>query len=140
MRLKRRKLLITLAALPASRGLAQARAALPSMVYRFENLPVRESAGNRFRPVLEGITSGGSHLEVHESDLAPGVMPHPGHHHPHDEMFMVREGTLEVTISGQSFRLGPGSVAYVAEGDEHGIRNPGPDRARYFVIALGERD
>jgi mannose-6-phosphate isomerase-like protein (cupin superfamily) len=140
MRLTRRKLLITLAALPASRGLAQARAALRSKVYRFENLPVRERAGNRFRPVLEGMTSGGSHLEVHESDLAPGAMPHPAHHHPHEEMFLVREGTVEVTISGQSFRLGPGSVAYVAGGDEHAIRNPGPARARYFVMALGKRD
>ena len=52
-------------------------------------------------------------------------MPHPPHHHLHEEMFLVREGTLEATISGKSTRLGPGSVAFVGSNDEHGIRNPG---------------
>ncbi len=52
-------------------------------------------------------------------------------------MFLVREGTLEVTIGGQTSRLGPGSVAFVASNDEHGVRNVGRDHAQYFVLALG---
>jgi hypothetical protein len=47
------------------------------------------------------------------------------------------EGTLEVTISGRSAQLTPGSVAYVASNEEHGWRNVGTGRARYFVLALG---
>ncbi len=50
---------------------------------------------------------------------------------------MMREGTIEVTIEGKTSRIGPGSAAYVASNQEHGVRNPGPGRAQYYVFALG---
>jgi len=43
-----------------------------------------------------------------------------------------------VTITGQSTRLGPGSVGFVGSNDEHGVRNPGPAHAVYFVVAFGK--
>jgi mannose-6-phosphate isomerase-like protein (cupin superfamily) len=43
-----------------------------------------------------------------------------------------------VTIAGRSSRLGPGSVAFVASNEEHGIRNAGSAHAQYFVLALGK--
>jgi len=49
---------------------------------------------------------------------------------------MVREGLMEVTISGKVSRLGPGSVAYVASQEHHGWKNVGSGRAHYFVLAL----
>jgi quercetin dioxygenase-like cupin family protein len=51
-------------------------------------------------------------------------------------MIFIREGTLEVTISGKSDKLGPGSVAYVASNEEHGWRNVGTTTAHYFVLAF----
>ena len=77
---------------------------------------------------------------MHETELAPGGRPHPPHHHAHEEMVMVREGTIEVTIGGNSANLGAGSVAYVASNEEHGWRNVGAGRARYLVLALGRDD
>ena len=50
---------------------------------------------------------------------------------------MIHEGTLEVTISGRSVKAGPGSAVFVASNEEHGWRNVGEGRARYFVLALG---
>ena len=49
---------------------------------------------------------------------------------------MLREGTMEVTIEGKTTRLGPGSVVFVASNEEHGWKNVGTDRAKYFVLAL----
>jgi mannose-6-phosphate isomerase-like protein (cupin superfamily) len=118
-------------------GLAAEKAPLPSKIYRFEDLPVRASGENRLRAVLEGMTHSGCRIEVHETDLAPGGMPHPPHRHVHEEMFLIREGTLGVTIAGRSSRLGLGSVAFVASNEEHGIHNVGTNHAQYFVIALG---
>ena len=137
MNLSRRNLCLWLTALVAPAGVEAQDRSLPSGLYRFEELPVRASGENRFRPVLEGATHEGWHIEMHESDLAPGGMPHPAHRHQHVEMFFVREGTLEVTIAGRSSRLGPGCVAYVASNEEHGVRNAGTIRAQYFVVALG---
>jgi mannose-6-phosphate isomerase-like protein (cupin superfamily) len=120
----------------ASHGLA-AEAPIPSKIARFEDLPVQSGDGHTLRRILEGKTHSGYGVEMHETDLAPGAMPHSAHHHAHEEVFLVREGTLEVTITGRASRLGPGSAAYVASNEEHGVRNPGPTHAQYFVIALG---
>ena len=110
---------------------------LPSKVYNFEKLPAQGSGQNQFRPVFDGATHEGFRVSLHETDLAPGGAPHPPHHHASEEVFLIREGTLEVTINGQSSTFGPGSVAYIASNEEHGIRNAGSTRAQYFVLELG---
>jgi quercetin dioxygenase-like cupin family protein len=85
------------------------------------------------------MTHAGCRLEVHLTSLPPGGMPHPAHHHVHEEMILVQEGTMEVTIVGKKTRLGPGSVAFVHSNEEHGWQNVGDTRAQYFVIAIGDR-
>jgi quercetin dioxygenase-like cupin family protein len=114
--------------------------ALPSKTYDFDDLPIRTNGLNKTRAVLDGSTHGGYPVEMHITELAPGLAPHPPHHHAHEEMIMIREGTLEVTISGTSKKLGPGSVAYVASNEEHGWQNVGTTRAQYFVLALGREN
>jgi mannose-6-phosphate isomerase-like protein (cupin superfamily) len=134
----RRDWCLLLSTLAAGPGLAAETATLPSKVYRFEDLPVRKNGGNESRPLLSGELHNGNYLESHETLLAPGNMPHPPHHHLHEEMFLVREGTIEATISGRSTRVGPGSVIFVASNEEHGMRNVGTTAAQYFVVALGK--
>jgi quercetin dioxygenase-like cupin family protein len=133
----RRELCLLLPALVALKAGGSDTTVLPSKVYSFESLPIHASEQNAFRPVLEGKTHEGFRVALHESNLAPGAMPHPPHRHAHVEVFLIREGSLQVTISGQSSSLGPGSVAYVASNEEHGIRNTGNSHAEYFVLELG---
>ena len=125
--------------LPALAALSAAgqSPAMGSKTFAFADLPVRANGANRSRAVLQGKTHSGFPIELHQTELAPGEAPHPPHHHAHEEMIMIREGTLEVTIAGRSVKLGPGSVAYVASNEEHGWRNVGSGRAHYFVLALG---
>jgi mannose-6-phosphate isomerase-like protein (cupin superfamily) len=137
MEISRRDACLLVPALLAATGHAAGDPNLASKAYRFEELPVRTSGGNTFRAVLDGMTHAGCHIELHETSLAPGAMPHPPHQHVHEEMFFVREGALEVTIAGRSAHLGPGSVAFVASNDEHGVRNPDTTSAQYFVLAIG---
>ena len=139
MNYSRRDLSMLLPALVAVKAGAE-NSALPSKVLRFEDLPVRANGENKTRAVLNGENHSGFAIEVHETELAPGKAPHPPHHHVKEEMVLIREGTLEVTISGRATTLGPGSVAYVASGEEHGWRNVGDTRAHYFVIALGREN
>jgi quercetin dioxygenase-like cupin family protein len=111
---------------------------LASAVYPFDKLPVTVSENkSEFRPILKGKLRTGESIEVHETTLPVGGAPHPPHHHLHSEMFLIREGTLEVTINGTSHRAGPGSLAFIASNDVHGIRNAGDTPALYFVIAIG---
>jgi quercetin dioxygenase-like cupin family protein len=139
MAISRRELCLLLPALLAAASPAHAArgGVLPARAYPFRDLPVRGRGGNQFRPVLDGETHTGFHIELHETQLAPGARPHPPHHHVHEEIFLIREGTLAVTLGGETRRIGPGSVAFVASDVEHGVRNVGSSYAEYFVIALG---
>ena len=108
-----------------------------SKTLSYEDLPVKVNGENRQRAILNTKTHGDFPVEIHETELAAGQAPHPPHEHAHEEMVLIREGTLEVTISGKSTTLGAGSVVWVASNEHHGWRNTGSTRARYFVLALG---
>src|SRR5690348_4749154 len=79
-----------------------AKPLLPSKTFKFEDLPVKENAQNKSRAVMNGSTHSGYPIEMHITELAPGMMPHAAHSHEHEEMIGIIEGTLEVTISGKA--------------------------------------
>jgi mannose-6-phosphate isomerase-like protein (cupin superfamily) len=121
----------------SNQGLSNQDNSLPSATYPFSELPVNKANGAEIRPVLKGKLATAESLEVHETTLPPGAMPHPAHHHVHSEMWLIREGTVQLTINGTSHVMGPGSVGFVHSNDEHGIKNVGTTPATYFVVAVG---
>jgi mannose-6-phosphate isomerase-like protein (cupin superfamily) len=116
---------------------AQEDKAMPSAMFPFEKLPVRSADSAQYREALKGKLATGESLEVHETTLAPGGAPHPPHRHVHSEMWLIREGTVEITVNGKSYQLGPGSLGFVHSNDEHGIKNIGSTPATYFVVEIG---
>lgn len=52
-------------------------------------------------------------------------------------MWLIREGTLEITVNGKPNRLVPGGVGFVHSNEKHGIHNVGDGPAMYFVVAIG---
>lgn len=110
---------------------------VPSKVYVFDKLSVRHTETVDYRVIVDGKTIDGCKFSVHESALSPNNEPHPPHHHNGEEMFLMIDGTLEVTINGKASRITKGSVAFIGSGDQHGIRNVGTIPAKYFVIELG---
>jgi len=110
---------------------------MPSVAIPFDQLPVEKGRGAQFRQIVKGKLASGEEVEIHETTLEPGGAPHPPHHHPHSEFWLIREGTVELTINGKTHVIGAGSAGYVASNDEHGIKNAGPAPATYFVVAVG---
>lgn len=136
MKLSRRFFGLLLPFLPKS-AVSAPSAALPSATFRFEDLPVRRSGSLVSRQILKGATHSGCDVDLHESELEPGQMPHPPHQHVHEEVLLIKEGQLDVTVNGKTTQLTAGSVAYLASNDRHGWKNSGNTTARYFVLALG---
>lgn len=114
-------------------------AALPSATYPFEELKVHQANGGaaQVRAILKGKLATGESIEVHETTLPPGGSPHRPHRHEHSEMWLIRQGTVELNISGKPHRLTAGSLGFVRSNEEHGISNPSDVPATYFVVAMG---
>ena len=110
---------------------------LPSATFPFESMPVQDSDHAQVRKIIKGKLATGEHIEVHETTLPPNGSPHPPHRHFHSEMWLLREGTVELKINGASHRLGPGGLGFVHSNEEHGIKNVGTGPATYFVVAIG---
>jgi len=117
--------------------LAEQADSLPSATFVFESMPVQDSGHSQMRNIMKGRLATGEHIEAHETTLPPNGYPHPPHHHVHSEMWLIREGTVELTINGATHRLGSGGLGFVHSNEEHGIKNVGTGPATYFVIAIG---
>ena len=114
-------------------------ASLSSGAFQFDQLPLHIANNNaQIRMIMRGKLATGEGIEVHETTLPPGSAPTATtHHHPHSEMWLVREGNIELTVNGKIYPLGPGSLGFARSNDEHGIRNSGTTAATYFLIPMG---
>ncbi|MGC1869996.1 MAG: cupin domain-containing protein [Acidobacteriaceae bacterium] len=143
MALTRRDMCILLPALMATatshaaEGPSSTDQHLPSAIYNLKDLKVEKSEGREYIPVFEGNASSGQHMTMHESGVAPGGVVHEMYSHPGDELFLVREGMLEVEMEGKRSQVGPGGVAYVASNTPYAVRNTGKEWTRYFVFLFG---
>ncbi len=109
-----------------------------SRVFRYQDLTPTKNGAMTSRQILTGLTHSDFKVDLHETELAAGEAPHAPHQHIHEEMVLVREGEIEVTLAGRATRIGAGSAVFVASNEMHGWRNPGSAPARYFVFALGD--
>jgi quercetin dioxygenase-like cupin family protein len=134
MDLSRRDIAALLPALLA----ATTKSVLPSQSYPYADLPVKTNpeTHTESRQVFRGETHGGFEIACHMTKLQPGMAPHPPHKHLNEEIFFLREGTMELTVEGRANRIGPGSVFYIASNEMHGARNVGDVPAQYFILEL----
>jgi quercetin dioxygenase-like cupin family protein len=140
-------LLPTLAAEAQNPAKPAATCAEPTLdkcvAFPFEGLPVRYSEdGALTHQILEGRIPGtpnpaGNVIELHETTLKPGKMPHPAHRHPHAELLFVRSGTIEFISDNPPVRVTAGGAAYCAPNQLHGFHNVGETEATYFVMKVG---
>jgi mannose-6-phosphate isomerase-like protein (cupin superfamily) len=146
MKYSRRDMAFLLPALAASASAQNADNSVEKLprlgthAYLFHELPVTENGQNRQRRMFTGKTHTGFKLESHQSDIAPGEVNHPPHQHLREEMMLIREGTMELTISGKPMRLGPGDVGYIGSNELHNAKNVGTTRAHYFIVNIGRDD
>ncbi|MEO7412019.1 MAG: cupin domain-containing protein [Opitutaceae bacterium] len=95
--------------------------------------PVKTATGER-RGVFEGSTVTLENIEMHVTTLNPGQTPHAAHRHPDEEIIIIKEGALEVSINGKTERANAGSVLLYASNDLHGMRNAADTPTTYYVI------
>ncbi len=129
-----RWLILGLAPLFLSAQPAAPAAPLGSTVFKWEDLKVRPTPNGERRDVTDGPTATFARFESHVTTLNAGLPSHAPHQHPQEELIILRDGTLDVTINGVTTRAGPGSLLFFAANDFHSVKNVGDVSATYFVF------
>jgi len=113
--------------LPATKALA-------SKVFDWASLTAVPIPNGERRAVLDGRTETVDLLHVHVTTLAPGKISGPPVRHLQEEVLIVKEGEVEVSLDGTTQKVGPGSILFFAAGAVTGLRNVSAAPATYYVI------
>jgi len=113
---------------------------LNSTCFDWTLIAASPTAVGHCRNFFDAATRTLERLECHASTVNAGEASHAAHRHPDEELVIVKEGELEVTVNGVSRVVGPGGLCFFAANDLHGMRNPGHVPATYFVVRIFPRD
>jgi quercetin dioxygenase-like cupin family protein len=125
---------IIAAAAGAGATLVAQKPVLHSTVYEWTTTDTKPNAWGAVRQVMRDRTPTLDELEIHISTLPPGKSPHAPHQHQHEELLIIKEGTLETFQSGATRKVGPGGIIFQASNEMHNVTNVGQAPATYFVI------
>ncbi len=135
----RREFTLVLSAVLVTAGLVvlaqPVKPAMGSTAFDWNSIEAKPTKTGLSRKFFESPTPTLEMIECHVTTLSPGESPHPPHQHPQEEIFIVKEGTVEALVNGEWKRLGPGSVVFQASNSLHGIRNTGSTPATYHVLS-----
>lgn len=117
-------------------GTPPAPGRLGSITRDWADLPAVANPKGERRTVVDSPTATLANFECHVTTINPGEIPHAPHHHPDEEIILVKEGQLEVTVNGHTQPAGAGSIIFFASNDEHGLKNNGATATTYYVMRL----
>jgi XRE family transcriptional regulator, regulator of sulfur utilization len=127
-------IIIASALLGAMAALGAQKTVLHSTVFEWTDRDAKPNAWGAVRQVTRSATPTLDELEIHISTLNPGLSPHAPHQHAHEELLIVKQGTLETFQSGETRRVGPGGIIFQASNEQHNVKNVGEAPAVYYVI------
>jgi quercetin dioxygenase-like cupin family protein len=127
-------LLVAVAAVSSIATLVAQKHVQKSTVYGWSTADTKPNEWGAVRQVMRTPTPTLDELEIHFSTLNPGKSPHAPHQHAHEELLIVKDGTLETFQSGATRRVGPGGIIFQASNELHNVTNVGQTPATYFVI------
>ncbi|WP_438482987.1 cupin domain-containing protein [Oleiharenicola lentus] len=113
---------------------------LNSTVFDWAKIVPFATKAGECRSFFDAPTRTLARLESHVSTVRAGEASHAPHAHADEELIIIKEGTLEVSINGVASTAGAGSMFFFASHDLHGMRNPGTVPASYYVIRIFPRD
>lgn len=126
--------LLTLCGVCSQQAAAQLQP-VASGVYRWAEHKVEDSGDRQTRNIVEGTSPHFDYLEIHATTQQVGAKPRPPHANSDiEELIIVKEGLLKMTIEGRSETLAAGSVVSLMPQQMHSLENVGDGPLTYFVM------
>ncbi|MBA4849971.1 cupin domain-containing protein [Emticicia sp. BO119] len=113
---------------------------IEAKIYHWADAAVNKKENMEQRSLLEGSSVAFKHIKIHATTVYPHQTPHQSHRHDEEEMIIIKEGELTVTIEGKTQTLGAGSVALMMSGEEHGFENKSNSNVTYYVMRYDSRE
>lgn len=107
---------------------------IPSKVYSWSQAPVIKHTGYENRTIMEGPTRDFSNLAVHAVTLFANQPSQHSQTLDEEQLIIIKEGELTLTLNEKKKTLGPGSVALVMPGDLHRFENKTNVPLTYYVM------
>jgi quercetin dioxygenase-like cupin family protein len=110
---------------------------LNSSVYNWGRMTESRSLPGKKRSFFDGSTTVFAEIEMHATTLFTGNKRTPVvHNHPeHEELVIVKEGTLDATLNKTRTIVKAGSIILLCRGDKHIVSNGSTDKtATYFIF------
>ncbi len=89
--------------------------------------------GDSYTILVTGAQSGGAYFML-ECRVPPGGGPPPHIHEREDEAFFLLQGTVTLTVSGQTIVAKQGDFAHIPRRAVHTFRNDGTETVRMLAI------
>jgi quercetin dioxygenase-like cupin family protein len=119
-------------ALPVLAHLASAEPGhLPSLVIDPTTAKLTHETYGDLAIYFDGSTEQLRELTVGNLVLKPGMVPHPPHQHPEEEIMLVTEGAGEITVEAKAYPVAAGSMMYCSGRRLHGI-TAGPHGLTFY--------
>ena len=98
---------------------------LPDMTKLADGAKLTQEPFGENRVYFDGPTDQLKSMTAGSLKLNPGMIPHPPHQHPEEEILVITDGTGEITVGGKLTPVGPGAMMYCAGNKIHGIKSTG---------------
>lgn len=114
---------------------------LSSGVYNWSNAKAEKNKTGEKKDILKGNTLDLSGLQIHTSTLESGLTNHPPVvYNDLEELIIVKEGSLTLSINDTSKILGEGGLALIVAGDKQNCSNNSGKPVTYYVLSFHVKD
>ena len=109
---------------------------LGSIVFDWKTFVAKPTTTGTRRDVFNGATTTAANFECAVITLNAGQIDNSPTRRSEEELLAVKDGLLDVTINGKTERGTPGTIFFIASGDEHTVKNATDQPASYHLFRI----
>ena len=116
-------------------GLTRGENNVESGVYSFSKAKVEKTKTGEERLLINGPTTHLKDMEISAITLNPGkTILESNKRSNYEELIIVKDGELKITLNNESKNVGPGSVALILPENKCDLENGSSSQATYYII------